>query len=139
MNPDIASMLDVEFEKLQNLISKAPDSLKISEIVESYYQIINVSSICSMLGEQFSGNEQNPLLDKISKIQQFILTDFNSQIHPKILASLSNSIKETMKKLQSSSDKKSKEEIQIESNLFDELRKKLSTREFIEQYQKGLS
>ena len=53
---------------------------------------------------------------------------------------LSDSILETTKKLQSGSPgQKSKEEIESEAKLFEELRQKMSTKEFVEQYDKGLN
>ena len=63
---------------------------------------------------------------------------FNLEIHPKILSYLVTSIQHVTKSLQSNSGNKSKEEIKNESNLYDDLRKKMSTKEFIEQYAAGL-
>ena len=137
---DISAMLDAEFAKLQNFVSKASDSdLEVSEIVETYYQVINVSSMCEMLSKQLSGDEHKPLMAKISETRNFISSNFDAKTHPKVLESLSDSIRETTKILQSSSGEKSQEEIEKESFMFEDLRKKMSTKEFVEQYQKGLS
>ena len=43
------------------------------------------------------------------------------------------------KTLQSSSGEKTKDQIENESKMFEELRKKMSTKEFVEQYNKGLA
>ena len=139
-NDDISSMLAGEFTKLQNFVTKATNSdLEVPEIVETYYQVMNVTSMCQMLSQQLSGNEYKPLMEKILETQNFISSNFDAKLHPKILESLTNSIQEITKTLQSSSGKKSKEEIEKESDLFEDLRKKMSTKEFVEQYQKGLS
>ena len=137
---DISQMFDAEFLKLQNLISIADSKsdLSVHEIVETYYQVMNVSSMSTMLKEQIE-SQPDPLLNKIQIIDKFISEQFNSNIHPRIMKTLSTSIKETTEKLQSgNTDKKSKEEIESEAKLFEELRQKMSTREFVEQYNKGL-
>ena len=137
---DISQMFDNESLKLQNLISiaESKSDLSIHEIVEIYYQVMNVSSMSTLLKEQVE-SQPNSLLDKIQAIDKFIYEQFNSNIHPQIMKTLSTSIQETTKKLQSgSTGKKSKEEIESEAKLFEELRQKMSTREFVEQYHKGL-
>jgi hypothetical protein len=137
---DISQMFDDEFLKLQNLIKIAESNydLNIHEIVETYYQVMNVSSMSTMLKEQIE-SQPDSLLNKIQIIDKSISEQFNSNIHPRIMKTLSTSIKETTKKLQSgNTDKKSKEEIESEAKLFEELRQKMSTREFVEQYNKGL-
>jgi len=137
---DISQMFDAEFLKLQNLISIADSKsdLSVHEIVETYYQVMNVSSMSTLLKEQVE-SQSNSLLDKIQVVDKSISEQFNSNIHPRIMKTLSTSIQETTEKLQSgNSGKKSKEEIESEAKLFEELRQKMSTREFVEQYNKGL-
>ena len=137
---DISQMFDNESQKLQNLISIAnsKSDLSIHEIVEIYYQVMNVSSMSTMLKEQIE-SQSNSLLDKIQIVDKSISEQFNSNIHPRIMKTLSTTIQETTKKLQSGNpDKRSNEEIQLEAKLFEELRQKMSTKEFVEQYNKGL-
>ena len=137
---DISQMFDDESLKLQNLIRIAESNcdLNIHEIVETYYQVMNVSSMSTLLKGQIE-SQPNSLLDKIQIIDKSISEQFNSNIHPRIMKTLSTSIKETTEKLQSgNTGKKSKEEIESEAKLFEELRQKMSTREFVEQYNKGL-
>ncbi len=137
---DVLSMFDMESQKLENLISKSFDpTFEISEIVELYYQVMNVSSICTMLTSQYIGDEYKSLLTKINEIKKLISEKFNSEIHPKILEFLTNSIQKTTQTLQSNSNEKIRDKIENESKLFEELRKKMSTKEFVEQYDKGLS
>ena len=65
---------------------------------------------------------------------------FNVDVHPKIIQILVKSIQDTTKILQSGdSGDKSTTQIQNEAKLYEELRKKMSTKEFVEQYDKGLS
>ena len=138
---DISQMFNGESQKLNNLISTANSKtdLSIHEIVETYYQVMNVSSMVAMLKEQ-AESEPESLLDKIQVTEKLISEQFNSNVHPKIMKKLSTSIQETTKQLQSgNTGEKSTEEIESEAKLFEELRQKMSTREFVEQYDKGLS
>ncbi len=139
---DISSMFHTESEKLENLINNAStkSELSIPEIIETYYQVTNVSSMTSMLKQQLHADEHQTLLDKIQEIEQVISEKFNSNIHPQIMEKLANSIQDTMKNLQSgSSEQKSKNEIESEAELYEQLRQTMSTKEFVEQYDKGLS
>ena len=139
---DVSSMFDTESEKLVNLINTAAtkSDLSLHEIIETYYQIMNVSSMITMLKQQINANEHQTLLDKIIKIEQVISEKFNSIIHPQVIEQLTKSIQDTTKSLQSgTSEKKSKEDIENDAKLYEELRKKMSTKEFVEQYNKGLS
>lgn len=137
----VSQMLDSESQKLKNLIDTANSKtdMNIHEIVETYYQVMNVSSMCAMLKQQ-ADSEPAPLLSKIQETEKMISEKFDSIIHPRILAKISSSIQEMTKNLQSeNSGEKSKEQIESESKLFEELRQTMSTKEFVEQYEKGIS
>ena len=137
---DISHMFETESQKLENLINAATKpELSLHEIVETYYQIMNVSSMATMLKQQLNENEHKILLDNITTTEKLISDKFNSDIHPQIMKHLTNSIQEITKNLQTNSGEKSKKEIEQESQSYDELRKKMSTKEFVEQYDKGLS
>ncbi|KEQ55831.1 hypothetical protein AAA799E16_01256 [Marine Group I thaumarchaeote SCGC AAA799-E16] len=136
---EISSMFDTESQKLENFLSKISDNMEISEIVETYYQVMNVTSMISMLKQQLNSETHSTLLEKIDKTEQLVLGKFNTHTHPKILENLSNSIQEMTKILQLSAGEKTKEQIENESQMFEELRKKMSTKEFVEQYDKGLT
>ena len=138
---DIAVMFDTESEKLLKIIDIATlkSDLSISEIIYVYYQIINISSMNTMLKQQINSDNQKPLLDKILKIEKVITEKFDSDIHPRIMERLRKSIQETTSTLQSGSKQKSKEDIENEAKSYEELRQKMSTKEFVEQYDKGLS
>jgi len=136
----VSQMFDSEFQKLQNLIDTANSKIdmNIHEIVETYYQVMNVSSMCAMLKEQ-ADSEPKELLSKIQETEKIISEKFDSIIHPRILAKISLSIQEMTKNLQSETGEKSKEQIESDAKLFEELRQTMSTKEFVEQYEKGIS
>lgn len=136
---EISSMFDAESQKLENFLSNTYDNMGIHEIIETYYQVMNVSSMISMLKQQLDAENHKNLLERIAKIEYLISEKFNTEIHPKILENLSKSIQETTKILQSNSGEKTKEQIENESQMFEELRKQMSTKEFVEQYDKGLT
>ena len=139
---DVTSMFDAESKKLENLISTAAtkSDLSLHEIIETYYQIMNVSSMITMLKQQIDANEHQTLVNKIIEIEQVISEKFNSIIHPQVIEQLTKSIQDTTKNLQSvTSEQKSKEDIENDAKLYEELRKKMSTKEFVEQYNQGLS
>ena len=138
---EISNMFQIESNKLQNLIDNASlkSDLTPHEIVEMYYQVMNVSSMISMLKQQPDGEKSKSLLENITDYETMISDKFNSQIHPKTMELLSQSIQETTKNLQSrSTEQKSKEDIENEAKFYEELRQKMSTKEFVEQYDKGL-
>ncbi|HEY5735205.1 MAG TPA: hypothetical protein VIS47_01460 [Nitrosopumilus sp.] len=137
---DISKVFDSESKSLESLFDMADSKtdMNIHEIVEAYYQVMNVSSMATMLKQQ-TGSEPK-LLEKIDETEKFISQRFDSVIHPRIMKKLSESIQELTKKLQSeSSGQKSKEQTELDTTLFDELRQNMSTKEFVEQYENGLS
>jgi len=137
----VSQMFDSESQKLSSLFDAADSKLdmNIHEIVGTYYQVMNVSSMCAMLKEQ-TDSEPNPLLSKIQETEKMISEKFDSIIHPKILAKISLTIQEMTKNLQSGhSGEKSKEQIESNAKLFEELRQTMSTKEFVEQYETGIS
>ena len=138
---DMSKIFDGESQKLLNLINIAgsKSDLSVAEIVETYYQVMNVSSVLTLFKEQITESKSQPLLDKIHPIENLIFEQFNSDIHPRIMKTLSTSIQKNTQQLQSvNAGKKSKEEIESEAKLFEDLRQKMSTKEFVEQYDKGL-
>ena len=138
---DISKMFDSESQKLENLfdVADSKTDMKIREIVETYYQVMNVSSMAAMLKQQ-ADSEPKELLDKIQQTEKLISQRFDCLIHPKIMEKLSMSIQELTTNLQSgNSGEKSKEQTELDAKLFDELRQNMSTKEFVEQYEYGLS
>ncbi len=137
---DVSQMFDNELQKLQNLIDTVDSKLDldIHVIVETYYQVMNVSSMSVMLRGQAEPGSKS-LLDRVRESEKLISKQFNSDIHLQIMKTLSDAILADTKKLQSRSPgKKLKEEIESDAKLFEELRQKMSTKEFVEQYDKSL-
>ena len=85
-------------------------------------------------------NSDSSFHEKISNTENFISKKFNSIIHPKIMANIVNSISTITENLQSlNSEQKSKEIIENEAKLYEKLREIMSTKEFVKQYDSGLS
>ena len=138
---ELFELFIIEFEKLENLVNKlnSENELPVNQIVEIYYQITNVSSMIEVMKQQIDKSDLSSF-EKISNVENFISKKFNSTIHPKIMNNIENSISEITKNLQSlDSDQKSKETIENEAKLYEKLREMMSTKEFVKQYDAGLS
>ena len=132
-----------ETEKLASVINSAlaKSELSIPEIVQTYYQTMNVTSLATMLKQQLGdSDEPNYLIRTIGETQKLILEKFDSNLHPSIMTQLTNSIIDVTKSLQSGNTlEKSKTEIESEAKLYEKLRQIMSTKEFVEQYDQGMS
>ena len=138
---DLIELFIIEFEKLENLSNQinSGNEFSVNQIVEMYYQITNVSSMIEVMKQQIDKSDLSSL-EKISNAENFISEKFNSAIHPEIMTNIENSISEITKNLQSlGSDQKSKETIENEAKLYEKLREIMSTKEFVKQYDAGLS
>jgi len=138
---DLIELFIIEFEKLENLSNQinSRNEFSVNQIVEIYYQITNVSSMIEVMKQQIDKSDLSSI-EKISNAENFISEKFNSTIHPKIMTNIENSISEITKNLQSlDSDQKSKETIENEAKLYEKLREIMSTKEFVKQYDAGLS
>jgi len=137
---DISQMFQTESEKLENLINGTTSNseLSVHEIVEIYYQIMNVFSMITMLKPQIGADEPK-FLEKLQESEKLISEKFNTVIHPRVIEQLANSIQNATNNLQSNIGEKSKEEIENEAKQYEKLRQTMSVKEFVEQYNKGLS
>ena len=138
---ELIELFIIEFEKLENLANQinSENELDVNQIVEIYYQITNVSSLIEVMKQQIDKSDLSSF-EKISNAENFISEKFNSTIHPKIMSNISNSVLEITKNLQSlNSEQKSKETIENEAKLYEKLRELMSTKEFVKQYDAGLS
>ena len=138
---DLIELFDTEFIKLENLVNEInlENELPVNQIVSIYYQITNVTSMIEVMKQQID-NFDLTFHEKISNTETFISKKFNSIIHPKIMTNITNSISEITKNLQSlNSEQKSKETIENEAKLYEKLREIMSTKEFVKQYDSGLS
>ena len=138
---ELIELFIIEFEKLENLVNQinSENELDVNQIVEIYYQITNVSSLIEVMRQQIDKSDLSSF-EKILNAENFISEKFNSTIHPKIMSNISNSVLEITKNLQSlNSEQKSKETIENEAKLYEKLREIMSTKEFVKQYDAGLS
>ena len=134
---DLLGLFTSEYNKLENLVNvlNFDAELTVNQIVEVYYQITNISSMITVVRPQLDQNN-----DKILSAEKFIYEKFNSIIHPKIMEHIANSISDITSNLQSiNSEQKSKETIENEAKLYEKLREIMSTKEFVKQYDAGLS
>ena len=134
---DLLGLFTSEYDKLENLVNAMnfDDELPVNQIVEVYYQITNVSSMITVVKPQLAQNN-----NKILHAEKFISDKFNSTIHPKIMEHITNSISDITDNLQSlNSEQKSKETIETEAKLYEKLREIMSTKEFVKQYDAGIS
>ena len=138
---DLIELFDTEFIKLENLVNEIilENELPVNQIVSIYYQITNVTSMIEVMKQQID-NSDSSFREKISNAENFISKKFNYIIHPKIMVNITNSISTITENLQSlNSEQKSKETIENEAKLYEKLREIMSTKEFVNQYDSGLS
>jgi len=143
---EISKSFITESDKLEaainNLLQK-PEKFSIDEIVSIYYQIMNISSLMQFLKQNISNNnsEKTPfLLEKIKLTENLIRTTFNTRLHSIFLSHLTDNIQKIVTNLKSNTGKeKTKEIIESEAKLYEKLREIMSTKEFVEQYDQGLS
>ncbi len=135
-----------ESDKLETLIDhllQKSEKFSIDEIVSIYYQIMNISSLMQFLKQNTSNDNSEKtqtLLEKIEFTENLIRNSFNTNLHPIILSHLTDYVQEIMTNLKSNKGKeKTKEIIESEAKLYEKLRVTMSTKEFVEQYDKGLS
>ncbi len=140
---DYLELFDIESKKLDDQISHIATISEPStqKIVELYYQVINITSMITVLKQQITPDDNKTQFDKITQVENMISTKFNHDIHPQLVTKLTNSIEDTTKRLQHlSSDKQSLDDIQRDAKLYEDLREKMSTREFVvQQYQRSIS
>jgi len=135
-----------ESNQLQNIIDviSKPKKLTISQIVESYYQVMKVSSISKLLKESFQSSinpKHQDLIHQINDVQKQIVEEFNTKLHPLIVSQLTYSIQsytDILQSLSKETGQKSNETIETEANQYKELRELMSTKEFVIQYEHGL-
>ncbi len=128
---EISRMFHAESDNLDKQIDDAAGAdLTVSEIVNLYYQVINVSSMAEML--KLGPDGHKPLMEKITRTESAISEKFNLHIHPKIRARLAGLVAESTKSLQSGDGTDT-------PGAYEKLRQMMSTLEFVEQYEKGLS
>ncbi|MEJ2259932.1 MAG: hypothetical protein P8X78_05430 [Nitrosopumilaceae archaeon] len=75
----------------------------------------------------------------IQETEKYVNGKFNNSIHPQIVSHLENSIEEIRNDLKNiNRDNKTKIEIENQAKMFEHLRQIMSTKEFVDQYDKIL-
>ncbi len=113
------------------------EKISMTQIVELYYQVINVNSLVKYIQNLFE-NPNKEINAQITTTQNIIQEKFNKDLHPELLKKIEVLIETTkndLKKIQSQNNK-TKEEIENQAQKYEELRKMMSTKEFVEQYSK---
>ena len=136
-------MFNAESETLEEIIDdsiKKINILEITEIVQIYYRIINISSIIKVIKSQCNEKkkEQLELVKKTKETEIIIKKKFDETLHQGITKQLSEKIKNLTNDLKENNQKKTREEIKNDAKSFEKLREIMSTREFVEQYDKEL-
>lgn len=139
---EISKTFLTESEMLESQISallQKPKKVNPEEIVPVYHQIMNVVSIADILEQTRpeTSKDHKYLFEKLDSTKNLVNNVFNTKIHPSILTELSDSIQDIINSLKQNDTRgKTKEEIEKEAKTYDNLRKMMSTKEFVEQYDK---
>ena len=146
---ETADLFNSESNKLQDVINqslKNSKKLSISEIIEVYYQVINVTSLAKFLRQNLENikntEENNLLFTRIQEIEKYIDVKFNSNLHLLIMSELKKSIEDFKKKLRdlkTNQNEKTTEKVENQSKMYEKLRQIMSTKEFVDQYNNGLN
>jgi hypothetical protein len=143
-----ADLFILESGKLENTISQLRNSeeLSIPKIIELYYQVINIMALMRFLRSNVEGKEPTEeskfILIKMQEMEKYIDDKFDKDLHQLIMSKLKKSVENTIKKLKDTTSKqgaKNKEDLKIQAKMYENLRQIMSTKEFVDQYQKGLS
>jgi len=145
---ETTNLFTSESSKLQDVISHAlknSEILSTSEIIEAYYQVSNVTSLAKFLRQKFGDlentEENKTLLDKMQKMKKLIDEKFNKTLHPLVMSQLKKSIensRKNLKDMKTNQSKKTKNEIKNQARVYEKLRQTMSTKEFVDQYNKLL-
>ena len=128
----------LESNNLQKKIGAAlenSEKFSLQQIIEIYHQVINVTSMAKIFKE-------NPNIDQnfqstIQDMENYLNDKFNNILHPQIASNLENSIDDLRNNLKNiKRDNKDKTEIENQAKMFEHLRQIMSTKEFVNQYDK---
>lgn len=128
----------IESDKLEKLLLEfQSDKITPNNVIPIYYQVLHVRSMLKIL-KQNKDLEQT-YVDKINTTSDLIDNEFNNKLHPLVLSRLNELIQDSMMRLKTNKTKeKTKEKIEQDARDYENLRKIMSTKEFVEQYDKGM-
>ena len=145
---EIIDMFNSESSKLEEIVNQALkkfEDLSLAEIIETYYQIINVAALVKLLRQNFedekNSEKRKSLLTRIQEMERYIVEKFDGNLHPLIMAKLKNLIENSMKNLNDMTPNqgdKTKEEVENQGKTYEKLRQIMSTKEFVDQYNDGV-
>lgn len=151
-NSSIIDTMDLFFSessKLEGIVSKYFknfEKLSLSEIIGLYYQVINVASLVKFLRQNLEDvkntEESKLLLTRVHEVEKYIGEKFDANLHPLIMSNLKKSIEHSMKKLKditTNQPEKTKEDVENHAKMYEKLRQIMSTKEFVDQYNKELN
>ena len=134
-----------QYNELKKDVEQAIENSKkisVSQIVEIYYQVINVTSLLKSIMESNNHAGNSDMINQIKESDQFIENKFNKELHPLVILRLKESIDNFRKQLKDNvKDKntRTKKEIEDQAEMYEELRQVMSTKEFVEQYDRLLN
>lgn len=128
----------IESDKLEKLLLEfQSDKITPNNVIPIYYQILHVHSMLKIL-KQNKDLEQT-YVDKTNTTLDLIYNKFNKKLHPLVLSRLDELIQDSMMQLKTNKTKeKTKEKIEQDAKDYENLRQIMSTKEFVEQYDKGM-
>lgn len=141
LDDESVNLLLNESSKLKqtlDIYTKKIEEVSMTQIVELYYQVINVNSLVTYC-ENLNYNQDSNINAEIINIKKIIQERFNNDLHRLILNKIDNLIKVTknnLREIQKMPVERTKEEIEKQAENYEELRKMISTKEFVKQYNK---
>ena len=92
---DSYKLFNSESENLFEIIDSVSkkEEKTILEITDMYYQVIKIRGLAQILKDNFkasTNSEHRELVNKIDKIQEFLVTNFDKTLHLEILDQLKN-------------------------------------------------
>jgi len=140
---EVSKMFLGEVAGFERMISEVPgdiDSLGTAEIVRCYYQVMNMSSMIKALKPQSTGQGRADMLRQITGVEKQIREKFDHGIHPAIMSQMAESVSRQTAFLRGSkrAGRRAGKVTGDEAGLFEKLREAMSTKEFVEQYDKEL-
>jgi len=128
------------FEKMVSEVPANVGSLGIAGIVRCYYQVMKMSAMIRVLKPQSAGQGREDMLRQITCVERQIREKFDHGIHPAIMSHMAESVdRQTASLRESKGDGRTRETIEAEAKSFEKLREAMSTKEFVEQYDRGLN
>ena len=135
---ELADLFIFESNNLQkkiNVVLENSKKFSLQQIIEIYHQVINVASMAKILKE--NPNIEQNFHSTIQETEKYVNEKFNNNLHSQIVSHLENSIEETRNDLKNiNRDNKTKIEIENQAKMFEHLRQIMSTKEFVDQYDK---